>query len=135
MIGSPRVRRVVVMGVVLLLAVAACGDDDAADPERLCEINDEIEQLDPFEVPPDEARAMVREGRVLLDEAVEVAPDEIRPSVEIAAASFRLFLDLAEAADFDLEQVDLAEVEAAFSDEAIAAGDALEEWIDANCFT
>ncbi|MEE9298513.1 MAG: hypothetical protein V3V29_05705 [Acidimicrobiia bacterium] len=135
MIGSPRARRVVVVGVVLLLAVAACGDDDAADPERFCEINTEIEEFDPFNGPPDEAREAAREVRSLIDEAVEVVPDEIRPSVEVAADSFRSFLDLFEAADFDVSQLDEADLEEAFSDEVEAATDAMDEWIDANCTT
>ncbi len=137
MIGSSRAMRVVVMGVVVLLAVAACGDD-AADPERFCEINAELDQIDdPFELPPDEAREIVRRGRDLLDELVEVAPAEIRPSVEIQVDSFAPFFDLFEAADFDAAQMDEAEIEAvfetAFSGESGAAFDAIEEWVDANC--
>jgi len=76
---------------------------------------------------------MVREGRALLDEAVRAAPDEIRDVVDLAAESFRLFLDFAEAADFDPERVSLEDVEAAFSPESIAAGDAIDEWAEANC--
>ncbi len=133
MIRSHPARRMVGFGVALLLVVAACGDD-AADPERFCEINDELEQLgDPFEVDPDEARDVVRQGRLLLDEAVKVAPDELRDSVEVAADSFGVFLDLAESANFDASQLEDADFEAAFSDEAIAAAQALEEWLDANC--
>lgn len=130
---SQRVGRLVGLGVVLLFVVAACGDDDAADPQRLCEINDEIEQLDLFGVALDSVRDVVREGRLLMDEAVKVAPDEIRDSVELAADSFRLFLDLVEAAEFDPGQINEEDLAAAFSDEALAAGEALEEWVDANC--
>ena len=138
MIGSPRARRVVAMGVVLLLAVAACGNDDAADPERFCEIDAEFDQMgDPFELSPDEAREFLRRGRDLLDESVRVVPDEIRLSVEIQVDSFAPFFDLFEAADFDTAQMDEAEVEAvfetAFSGESEAAFDAIEEWVDANC--
>lgn len=133
MIRSHPARRMVGFGVALLLVVAACGDD-AADPERFCEINDELEQLDdPFEVDPDEARDVVRQGRLLLNEAVKVAPDELRDSVEVAADSFGVFLDLAESADFDASQLDEADFEVAFSAEVIAAAQALEEWLDANC--
>lgn len=132
-------KRSVVLGVVLLLTVAACGDD-AADPERFCEIDTEFDQLDdPFELPPDEARELLRRGRGLLDESVKVAPDEIRSSVEIQVDSFAPFFDLFDVADFDAAQMDEAEVEAffeaAFSGESEAAFDAVEEWVDANCST
>jgi hypothetical protein len=138
MIGSPGTRRVAT-AVVLLLAAAACGDDDsAANPERFCEINAEIEQQDdPFELPPDEASATLREFQNLIDEAVNVSPDEIRSSVEAVADSFQPFLDFFEARDFDLADVDQAEVdalfEAAFSEEDDDAGVAMDEWIASNC--
>ena len=61
------------------------------------------------------------------------APDELRDSVAVAADSFGVFLDLAESTDFDASQLNEADFEAAFSDEAIAAAQALEEWLDANC--
>ncbi|MEE9298411.1 MAG: hypothetical protein V3V29_05180 [Acidimicrobiia bacterium] len=139
MIGSSRAGRVVVVGIMLLLVVAACGDD-AADPERFCEIDAEFDQMgDPFELPPDEVRELLRRGRDLLDESVKVAPDEIRLSVEIQVDSFAPFFDLFEAADFDAAQMDEAEVEVvfetAFSGESGAAFEAIEVWVDANCST
>lgn len=142
MIGSRCTNRIVAMAVVALLVAAAtaCGDDDgsSANPERFCEINAELEQQgDPFELPPDEAREAAREFQDLIDEAVTVAPDEIRSSVEVVADSFTPVLDLLEAADFDVAQVDEAELEAlfdaAFSDEGDDAGAAMDEWIAASC--
>ncbi len=142
MIGSPRTSRVVAMAVVLLLAAAACGDDDGsgANPERFCEINAELDQEqdpDPFELPPDEAREALREFQNLIDEAVSVAPDEIRSSVEAVADSFTPVLDFFEAANFDIANVDEAELDAlfdaAFSDETDDEGAAMDEWIAANC--
>ena len=141
MIGSPRTSRVVAIAVVLLLAAAACGDDDGsgANPERFCEINAELEQQDddPFELPPDEARDALREFRNLVDEAVKVAPDEIRSSVEAVADSFTPVFDFYEATDFDISNIDEAEVDAlfaaAFSDETVDEGAAMDEWIAANC--
>ncbi|MEE8497640.1 MAG: hypothetical protein V3S62_03815 [Acidimicrobiia bacterium] len=134
MTGSRGIGRVIVVGMALLLVTAACGDDAAADPDRFCEINADLNALDdPFDSSPDAARAIVREGRALLDEAVRVTPDEIRDTVDLAAESFRLFLDFAEAADFDPERVSLEDVEAAFSAESIAAGEAIDEWAEANC--
>lgn len=132
-------KRTVVLGMVLLLLAAACGDD-AADAERFCEIDAEFDQLDdPFELSPDEAREFLPRARGLLDESVKVAPDEIRSSVEIQVDSFAPFFALFEAADFDAAQMDEAEVEAVFetifSGESDAAFDAVEEWVDANCST
>ncbi len=132
-------KRTVALGMVLLVFVAACGDD-AADPERFCEIDAEIDQLDdPFELPPDEAREFLRLARGLFDESVEVAPDEIRSSVEIQVDSFAPFFELFEAVDFDAAQIAEAEVEAifetVFSGDNEAAFDAVEEWVDANCST
>ncbi len=122
------------------MMTAACGDDAGADPERFCEIDAEMDQLgDPFELPPDEARDMVQTGRDLLDESIKVAPDEIRSSVEIEVESFDPFFDLFEAADFDVTQIDEAEIEAmfetVFSGENEAAFDVVEAWVDANCST
>ena len=140
MIGSRRTYRVVAMAVVLSLAAAACGDDDgsSANPERFCEINAEIEQQgDPFDLPPDEASAALREFQSLIDEAVSVAPDEIRSSVEAVADSFQPFVDFFEARDFDVVDVDQSEVDAlfdaAFSEEDDDPGAAMDEWIAANC--
>ena len=122
------------------MLAAACGDDDGsgANPERYCEIDAEFDQLgDPFEVPPDEAREMIREGRDLWDELVKVAPDEIRLSVETWVHSFTPIFDLFEAADFDAAQVDQAELDAAFeesfSGESGDAYEVTEEWVTANC--
>ena len=140
MIGSRRTYRVVAMAVVLSLAAAACGDDDgsSANPERFCEINAEIEQQgDPFDLPPDEASAALREFQSLIDEAVSVAPDEIRSSVEAVADSFQPFVDFFEARDFDVVDVDQSEVDAlfdaAFSEEDDDPGAAMDEWIATNC--
>ena len=112
-----------------MLVAAACGDDDGsgANPERFCEIDAELEQRDDLD----------REFQNLIDEAVRVAPDEIRSSVEAVADSFTPVFDLLEAADFDVAQVDQAELDALFdaaeSDEVEDAGAAMDEWIAANC--
>jgi hypothetical protein len=125
--------------MVLLLVVAACGDD-AADAERFCELNVEIEQVgDFFELPPDEARAALGKARDIIDEMVKVVPEEIAPSIDLMAAYFVPILDLFEAADFDTTSVSEAEIdaafEAAFTDETDAASDALDAWVDTNCTT
>ncbi|MEE8498428.1 MAG: hypothetical protein V3S62_07830 [Acidimicrobiia bacterium] len=127
------------LGMVLLLVVAACGDD-AADAERFCELNAEIEQADDFfELSPDEARVAVGEARGTIDEMVKVAPEEIAPSIELLAAYFVPILDLFEAADFDSTRLDDGEIDAAFdaafTDETDAASDTLDAWVDTNCTT
>ncbi len=139
MTGPRRTVRVVVLGMVLLLA--ACGDD-AADPKRICEISDEFAAMTTdirrvFDLAPDNARDVVREARLLLDEAVKVAPDEIRDSAEIVADALTLLFDLLEEADFDVALVDPAEMDVALDvvDSGNDLVDALYEWIEANCFT
>ncbi len=129
-------RRLALFVVVVLLG-AACGDSAAAaDPERFCEISAELEQY--FDVITDVEEARERGGETidLLDEAVRVAPDEIRSSVEIISDGIMQLLDIYEAADFDEAQIDPAELDALFEDEAVpTASDAMEDWVDANCST
>lgn len=139
MTGPRRTVWVVVLGMVLLLS--ACGDD-AADSKRICEISDEFAAMTTdirrvFDLAPDNARDVVREARVLLDEAVKVAPDEIGDSAEIVADALTLLFDLLEEADFDVALVDPAEMDVALG--VVESGndlvDALYEWIEANCST
>lgn len=146
MIGLLRTGWIVSVGVVLVLAVAACGDDEAADPERFCEIIAETGSLiDSFMgglgASPDEARETISEARNLIDEAEAVAPEVIRTSVDVAADRARLWFDLIEEADFYALQVDGAEFTAASgSPEVVAARElseelvfSLGEWIETNC--
>ena len=123
-----------VLGLALLLVVVACGEDFAADPERFCELDFKIGDLeDPFEVLSDEARDIVRQGREFLDEALEVVPGEIRGAAEAAADAFRSYLGFAEAAEFDPDQVEDGALRALVTAEATDAFDVLEEWRGANC--
>ena len=139
MTGPRRTVWVVVLGMALLLT--ACGDD-AADSERICEISGEFAAMSVdirrvFDLAPDNARDVVREARILLDEAVKVAPDEIRNSAEIVADALTLLFDLLEEADFDVALVDPAEMDVALGvlDSGNGLVDALYEWIEANCST
>lgn len=141
------IGRIVVVWVTVLLTMAACsGDDagdagdDAGDAGRFCEITIEVEQLaSPFDLPPNQAREAVRKSRELLEEGIEVAPDEIRASVEVIFGSLTPFFEVLEAADFDSDQIDPAEMDAiflgAFPSEAAqeTAGNAIANWIAANC--
>ena len=123
-----------VLGVVMmLLTLAACGSD-TADSERFCEIDAEFDELgDPFELPPDQARAVIDEGTALITELLKVAPEEIRPSAEVYMDAILSFVDLFEAADYDVSQITEDEIEAFFSGDNEVAFEAIDEWIDANC--
>ena len=138
MTGSWHTGRVVVVGLVFLLAVAACGDDAAADPGRFCETDTRFDQLGDFlDLPSDEAREAVAEVRNVLNDGLEAAPDEIRPSYELLVDAFVPILDVFEAADFGDAPVNQAALDAAFatfgSDAVSSASDAVEDWVDANC--
>jgi hypothetical protein len=144
MIGSLGTRWVAI-GAVVLLAAAACGDDGSgANPERFCELAAVLDQNsdDPWELPPDEARQALLEFRDLIDEAVSVAPDEVRASVEYVAELNALVRDFFEAHDFDIADVDEAELDALEAEadalEAVALsaddlGVGFDEWIAASC--
>lgn len=137
MTGSRCTNRMFAMTVVLVSLTAACGDDpgSAADPERFCEINAELEQQrDPLKLPPAEAREAAGEFQNLIDESVRVAPDEIRASVEEFFGAVTAVQDLLAAADFDAEQIDIAELDAhltRFGAEGLQV--AMDEWVVANC--
>lgn len=120
---------------VPLALLAACGTEASADAERFCEVDRELEQLADFTtVAPDDARALVTQTRDLLDEAEDVAPDEISSAVAAVADSFRVILDFYDDADYDVD-------EAEFSN-AIDSGELpvdppeaadLGDWVAANC--
>ena len=145
MIGSLGIRWVAIGAVVLL--AAACGDDGSgANPERFCELAAALDQNsdDPWEMPPDEAREALLEFADLMDEGVSVAPDEVRASVEGVAELNALVRDFFEAHDFDIADVDEAELDALEAEadalsaelEARSADDlgvGVEEWIAGNC--
>lgn len=129
-------RRLIFAVVVVAIVGAACGDSAAgADPERFCALDVELDQyFGAFETSPSDARAAARQVRDLLDESVEVAPDDIRPSVESARVSYFRFLDVLELVDFDVAQADQVELGAIFEDETWqAAGHTIEAWLMANC--
>ena len=76
-------------------------DDVAADPERFCEIDTELDELDPLNpnLAPDEIRLVILDSRTLLDDLRDVAPDEIRSSVNLAVDAAALMFDALEAAE------------------------------------
>lgn len=141
--------------LALLLVATACGGDASGDPERSCEINTELEQLGPSQFPPEDVRRDVGEPRIAmalrvplvlfefedvalfadgLEEWLDVAPAEIRPSIQTLSDLYTPLFVLADSAASGAEPGDLtASLERAFGDEAAAAGFAVEEWVDANC--
>jgi len=137
MTGVRRIGTVLVVGMALVLGVAACGDD-GADPDRFCEVDGRFEQLGDFlALPSDEAPEAVAEARDILSDGLKAAPDEIRPSYALLVDAFIPILDVFEAADFGASPTDQEALGAAFaafdSDEVRAASDAVENWVDANC--
>ena len=137
--GMIRLRRTGwVLGVVMmLLTLSACGGD-TADSERFCEIDTEFDELsDPFELPPDQARAVIDEGTALIAEMVKVAPEEIRPSAEVYMDSILSLVDVLKAVDYDMSRLTQDEIdsafEAAFSGDSEVAFEAIDDWIEANC--
>jgi hypothetical protein len=142
-IGSSGRRRIVAVGVAaLFVAAAACGGDDvddvAADPERFCEIETELDELDPLNpnLTPDEIRLVIPDARTLVDEERDVAPNEIRSSVKTLVDVAVVVFDAIEAADFDRSEVGPDEFPADFFDEAGAfatASETVEVWIEGNC--
>ncbi len=121
--------------IVLGLVVGACGGGDAADPERFCEIIDELGELDDFlSASPDDARRIVGDARGLLDEAQSVVPDEIETSFESEANVVTTLLDFFEEAGFDGTQMDENALDAAMTAvDDPAASEAVTNWIDTNC--
>jgi hypothetical protein len=127
-----RLRRVLVALVILATIGTACGDDAADDTERFCELHAAIGAVEK-DVAPADAPAVFGELRELLDELEAVAPDEIRDSVLASGSAVRAYLDLIESVGLDTEQLDQAQLDAVFSEEAIAHSNAMEEWVDVNC--
>ena len=124
--------RIILAVISLTLAATACGDDDAASPERFCEINTNDQGPDAFSLAPTEARDALREQGKLLDEAAEVAPEEIRSAAQGLADNFDSILAVWEAAEFDAAQLDDPALDAAFQPQ-FRDFDAVENWVGTNC--
>ena len=130
--------RYVAFLIASALAIAACGGSDSgADPERFCEILDELDAQDTSGLTADEALPIIREGREKYVEAVEVAPEEIKADAETFANGVLQITDLLIAAGGDESQVDSAALESVsqevFTDEFGAAADRVTAWRTSNC--
>ncbi len=138
-----QMARLLTAVVVLSLMAAACGSDDVAgDPDRFCEISEELEDMgDFFSLPPNEAQPVAERFFELITEAHDIAPVEIRRQVGAIAVGFAdLFPDY-EAAGFDATRLNDSEIDELFRDDkdirqAIDAGEVpIEHWVEANCLS
>ncbi|MGI9584361.1 MAG: hypothetical protein ACR2N7_02095 [Acidimicrobiia bacterium] len=133
-----------------VLATGGCSTSSEPDPARLCAIDNEFSALQI----PENAQDMLDNGqaaRELLDEAIAVAPDDIRPAIEITRIGRLEFLAAVEAAIeaepevfadglwedgelADSRRIDAAIVASFVPGNPAADADAeWEEWTDANC--
>lgn len=126
--------RFIALLVVLVMAVAACGDSEGgADPERFCEILAELNAQNTSGLSADEALPIIEEGRDKYVEGIEVAPDEIRADAETFANFVIEITDLLIAAGGDESQVDLVAMEAVSDDGVDAAARSVGVWQADNC--
>ncbi|MBT8461116.1 MAG: hypothetical protein HKN80_04150 [Acidimicrobiia bacterium] len=126
--------RYVALLAALVLVVAACGDSEGgADPERFCEILDELDTQNTSGMPADEALPIIQEGRDKYVEGIEVAPDEIRADAETFANFVIEITDLLIAAGGDESQVDVADIDAIDDDGVDAAAQSVGAWRTSNC--
>lgn len=125
--------------LLTLVLLASCGGN-TSNPDRFCEISDELEQVgDFFSLPPQQAEPLARRFLDLITEAHEMAPPEIRRQVGLIADGYADLFPEYEAAGFDATRLDDDSIAALFRDdedvrEAIEAGETpIEEWVSANC--
>ena len=126
--------RFIALLIALVMVVAACGDSEGgADPERFCELLDELDAQDTSGMPAAEALPILEEGREKYVEGLEVVPDEIRADAETFANFVIEITDLLIAAGGDESQVDPAAIEAISDDGVDAAAQSVGAWRSSNC--
>ena len=126
-------RRIALL-IALVMVVAACGDSEGgADPERFCELLDELDTQNTSGLPADEALPIIQEGRDKYVEGLEVVPDEIRADAETFANFVIEITDLLIATGGDESQVDPAAIEAISDDGVDAAAQSVGAWRASNC--
>ena len=118
--------------VVLALVLVACGGSVAEDPERFCELLEEIDAQDTTDLAADEALEVIQEGREKFVEAAELAPDEIKSEVETVTDVALQLTDLLIEAGGDESRVDVEEL-VIDEDEFDDANVAVDAWRAANC--
>ncbi len=137
MIDEARVRRPRLGALWILMAFAllasACAGDGSAEESgstarsEYCEISaDQREQQEVADTAtPEELEASFLRSRSALDDAIAVAPDEIRADLELSAAGLDELIDALVESDWDFRTVSPA---ALFSDELRAAADRLDAY-------
>ena len=80
---------------------------------------------------PEELEAALTENADLLDQAIQVAPDEIRADLEIIRADYELFRGAFAAADYDASQ--MIDIDIEESPGAEAAGERIDDYIRSEC--
>ncbi len=140
--------------LMLGLLLGACGDDNGAavdgteapdevagpdgvvapDPERFCEIYALLQVApDLFVEPADEARTNARGFVELQDESFDVAPGDIRSSVETTVNAYKTVVAAFENLDYDVNRLTDVELEAISTEEFQKALDVVDSWVEANC--
>jgi hypothetical protein len=108
--------------LAVTFGLVACGDDDdgggdAADGDsEWCAVAQEVEDQDELLsdvdfTDPEAMRGAFDDATELMDDAVDVAPDEIADDVEATSEAFAEYRELLADADFDIMDVDTAEFE------------------------
>ena len=123
--------------LVIVFVAAACSDSGGADPERFCEILDELDAQDTRGLPPADALPIIEAGRAKFVEGTEVAPDEIKADVTTVADGAVQFTDLLIEAGGDESAVSQAAATALastiFTPEYDAAAQRVTAWRTTNC--
>ena len=131
-------RRAVTFTVAAAFVIAACSSDGGGSVEAFCDSVQEfadLQDVDLFEVPPDEFPDQVAELRDVISAVAEDAPSEISDDAQLAADNFIQVLD----ALADVDPSDQAAVEEAFAPlgendpEVEAASDRVNEFSMAEC--
>jgi uncharacterized protein YjgD (DUF1641 family) len=148
-------RRLIALLGVLALTVAACGggDDDTnasgddtentdggsgEDLDAYCELAAEADALAddfPDEPSPDEFEAFLDDQRSILDDALEVVPEDIADELQTVSDGVDDVIAAAEDANFDLTDEALADEVVAVDEDTADASDAIDEFEADNCDT
>jgi hypothetical protein len=155
-------RKLAVLLFAFTFGVAACGgsddgaqnasDSDATDTteakkssgdgsaSKFCGLESKYSGLDSTLTPGTDAatiRKSLEQAKDALDEAVDVAPGEIKADVKVIADAYSPFIEALAKADFDFTKVNPQDP--AFANiqkpEVAAAGERIETWTKANCGT
>jgi len=115
------------------LLVAGCGDDSGPDLEAYCDLAEQqntlVDEFDEF-TDPEALEGFVAELNQLLDDALEVAPDEVVDDLEIVDGDQGTIAEILEENDWDIA-ASFEEVEAIGQDDE--ASDRVDEFSAEEC--